>query len=933
YSRRSTWELLQKHKAGRVMLLTTHFMDEADTLADRIAIMSDGMLLCSGSSLFLKRRFGAGYLLTCCKVSTDTPIEAMDEEVKTIIPLATLVSAVAGEVVYGLPLISTHSFHILFASLDSNKDRLGLKSFGVSVTSLEHVFLSLARSKEQSQYPVHNHNPVLCDYVLRWLCLSKGASRPIGQQNIEETWFSCLHRCYSNEPRLHSAYDVETGMEMKDLAGEQENMETASSSIALPPPPEASVLSLSDTGGAMRHPPVRLGRMHSSSLLLQGNASELVPPAPRRKTDGIAKVRFCAQFHHLFTKRALIASRDLKGFFFQVIFPALQVLLILLLLSISPKPRGRSISMNGDMFKTYGGIDASLVIANTNNTSGLLGGEYTVDAAPSSVGDSTALSYWLLNRTHFEDSRYGAYVFNDSVPVSLTIDWSWLSMQLSNDGLQLPINASSTDDYVLQDDIIRSNIARNITKQLGPFGPSPSIPGLEFLYLQYLLSGGTGTGNYNFTVQRPYTVLHNTTSPHAIAAWQGELVQQVFQTCTGNPTASYIVHNHPIPQTRSTLLKNRVFLSLLTSIFILVPLSQSPASYVAFVVKEKATKCTHLQMASGVSPSIYWLSTYFWDMTSFIVLALCVLVAFFVVGPGNASVFVGTSETSTCVLLLILSYGASAIPLNYIYSFAFDNFSTAQITVMLINFMTGFVLVLAHYVMQVTPDLQSTARVLVHLFRFFPGYLLGEALINLTTAYLQNTLRGRHISVFTWTVAGRSLAFMLLEAVGYLGLVLLSESALIKELTASRHLHQASRYLPCPPPKRDPDDDVVDEEKRVQSYLAALHTIHHSKPQARAVVSNPATANQAANIEPDASDISRREYLHYCRSKVKHLALLISDLVKVYVPLQGDQPKYSVRGLSLACMEGERFGLLGINGAGKTTTLSVLTGESVASSG
>ena len=44
YSRRSTWELLQKCKENRVVLLTTHFMEEADTLADRVIIMSEGEL-------------------------------------------------------------------------------------------------------------------------------------------------------------------------------------------------------------------------------------------------------------------------------------------------------------------------------------------------------------------------------------------------------------------------------------------------------------------------------------------------------------------------------------------------------------------------------------------------------------------------------------------------------------------------------------------------------------------------------------------------------------------------------------------------------------------------------------------------------------------------------------------------------------------------
>ncbi|CAI8011248.1 ATP-binding cassette sub-family A member 3 [Geodia barretti] len=56
YARRATWDLLAKHKEGRTILLTTHFMDEADLLGDRIAIMAEGRLMCSGSSLFLKSR-------------------------------------------------------------------------------------------------------------------------------------------------------------------------------------------------------------------------------------------------------------------------------------------------------------------------------------------------------------------------------------------------------------------------------------------------------------------------------------------------------------------------------------------------------------------------------------------------------------------------------------------------------------------------------------------------------------------------------------------------------------------------------------------------------------------------------------------------------------------------------------------------------------
>ena len=59
-SRRFTWDLIRKNRDGRVIVLTTHFMDEADLLGDRIAIMADGALRCCGSSLFLKNHYGVG---------------------------------------------------------------------------------------------------------------------------------------------------------------------------------------------------------------------------------------------------------------------------------------------------------------------------------------------------------------------------------------------------------------------------------------------------------------------------------------------------------------------------------------------------------------------------------------------------------------------------------------------------------------------------------------------------------------------------------------------------------------------------------------------------------------------------------------------------------------------------------------------------------
>uniref|UniRef100_A0A8B9FSX3 ABC transporter domain-containing protein n=1 Tax=Amazona collaria TaxID=241587 RepID=A0A8B9FSX3_9PSIT len=64
YSRRSIWELLLKYRKGRTIILSTHYMDEAELLGDRTAIISQGRLCCCGSPLFLKARLGTGYHLT-----------------------------------------------------------------------------------------------------------------------------------------------------------------------------------------------------------------------------------------------------------------------------------------------------------------------------------------------------------------------------------------------------------------------------------------------------------------------------------------------------------------------------------------------------------------------------------------------------------------------------------------------------------------------------------------------------------------------------------------------------------------------------------------------------------------------------------------------------------------------------------------------------
>ncbi|GMF39714.1 unnamed protein product [Phytophthora lilii] len=103
------------------MVLTTHFMDEADILGDRIAIMAEGQLRCCGSSLFLKNRYGAGFNFTLVK-STDPAAPWKEAQLQSLVtarvPSAKVLSNVGAEIAFQLPLDGTASFPALLEELD-----------------------------------------------------------------------------------------------------------------------------------------------------------------------------------------------------------------------------------------------------------------------------------------------------------------------------------------------------------------------------------------------------------------------------------------------------------------------------------------------------------------------------------------------------------------------------------------------------------------------------------------------------------------------------------------------------------------------------------------------------------------------------------------------------------------------------------------------
>ncbi|CAL8139104.1 unnamed protein product [Orchesella dallaii] len=152
-ARRAVWDLLLEMRGQRTILLTTHFMEEADVLGDRIGIMASGKLQCCGSSMFLKKFYGTGYTL---KVSVADDFNAYSDTVlsviQTHIPTATLktVHTRTSEIMISLPseTATTSILSIMFKDLTQQKEHLKIKTIGLSLTTMDEVFLRVGELTE-----------------------------------------------------------------------------------------------------------------------------------------------------------------------------------------------------------------------------------------------------------------------------------------------------------------------------------------------------------------------------------------------------------------------------------------------------------------------------------------------------------------------------------------------------------------------------------------------------------------------------------------------------------------------------------------------------------------------------------------------------------------------------------------------------------------
>lgn len=127
-------------RKDHTIFITTHYMEEAEALADKIAIISHGQLLCYGPSIQLKRRFETGYIL---KLLTNDIFKQVDtvELIQKYVPDMSLKSFVKPTLILMLPYKFQDNFSSLLTDLETKQQDLGIVSISVTNSSLEDVFL------------------------------------------------------------------------------------------------------------------------------------------------------------------------------------------------------------------------------------------------------------------------------------------------------------------------------------------------------------------------------------------------------------------------------------------------------------------------------------------------------------------------------------------------------------------------------------------------------------------------------------------------------------------------------------------------------------------------------------------------------------------------------------------------------------------------
>uniref|UniRef100_A0A8C2GCB9 P-type phospholipid transporter n=1 Tax=Cyprinus carpio TaxID=7962 RepID=A0A8C2GCB9_CYPCA len=731
YARRGIWDLLLKYRQGRTIILSTHHMDEADILGDRIAIISHGKLCCVGSSLFLKTQLGTGYYLTLvkkdfdlsassCRTSSSTvsyskaslkkvfDISLISNVIFKHVPTARLVEDLGHEITYVLPYESAKdgAFVELFHEIDDRLTDLGISSYGISDTTLEEIFLKVAEDNgvdaEMSGKTEHIVS-ALCKHV---------AIVSLETHNLTPvlSWIRWDYTC-TQEPQTQSR--------------------------------ETDWLGGADGKGSYQ--------VKGWSLKRQ-------------------------QFVALLWKRFLYARRSRKGFFAQIVLPAVFVCIALVFSLIVP-PFGKYPSLALE---------------------------------PSMYEEQFSFIRYMLPSTHLR------LRFNSHNSLSLMTDEKNAPKSCPNkDGEWMVPEIPET----VQDIFVKGNWSMENPsplcecscegrKRMLPECP-PGAGGLPPPQVDRFTKYCAST----IAILLYYvsmTIWFNNKGWHSIGAFLNVMNNAVLRANLppGLDQSKFGIKafNHPLNLTKEQLSQVALMttsVDVLVSICVIFAMSFVPASFVVFLIQERVNKAKHMQFISGVQPFLYWLANFVWDMCNYIVPATLVIIIFVCF---QQEAYVSSTNLPVLALLLLL-YGWSITPLMYPASFFFKIPSTAYVVLTSVNILIGINGSVSTFVLELfgSNEIGGINDILKNVFLIFPHFCLGRGLIDMVKNQamadaLERFGENRFRSPLAWDMVGKNLFAMAIE-----GVIFFCITVLIQYRFFSTKLK----------PIGEEDEDVARERQRI----------------------------------------------------------------------------------------------------------------------
>ncbi|KAJ3692029.1 hypothetical protein LUZ60_012379 [Juncus effusus] len=144
-SRKLLWQAVMHAKQNRAIILTTHSMEEAEFLCDRLGIFVDGSLQCVGNPKELKAKYGGLYVLTI--TSSSHQDEVVENQVKNLSPTVKKIYHISGTQKFEMQKTGIRISDI-FQLMENMKKRVNIIAWGVADTTLEDVFIKVAREAE-----------------------------------------------------------------------------------------------------------------------------------------------------------------------------------------------------------------------------------------------------------------------------------------------------------------------------------------------------------------------------------------------------------------------------------------------------------------------------------------------------------------------------------------------------------------------------------------------------------------------------------------------------------------------------------------------------------------------------------------------------------------------------------------------------------------